>query len=182
LGVGCYAISDYRNFHPLFLLALLNSKFMTYYITEKFKDKHLAGGYLAINAGNMEQFPLVYSKNQAPLITQAQKMLDLTAQFNELSNKFIKLLSADLGIVKITKKLEKWHNLEVDEFFVEVAKQNKNLSLSQKSQWLEHFEGEKQKAVDLQNKISKTDAEIDKMVYELYGLSDEEIKIIEEIK
>ena len=46
---------------------------------------------------------------------------------------------------------------------------------------MEHFEGEKQKAVDLQNKISKTDAEIDKMVYELYGLSDEEIKIIEEI-
>jgi hypothetical protein len=70
----------------------------------------------------------------------------------------------------------------VDEFFAEVAKQNKTLSLSQKSQWLEHFEGEKQKAVDLQNKISKTDAEIDKMVYELYGLSDEEIKIIEEIK
>jgi hypothetical protein len=68
----------------------------------------------------------------------------------------------------------------VDEFFAEFAKQNKNLSLPQKSQWLEHFEDKKQKAVDLQNKISKTDAEIDKMVYELYGLSNEEIKIIEE--
>lgn len=109
-------------------------------------------------------------------------MLEKTKELKELSNKFIKLLSVDLGVAKITKKLEKWHNLEGDELFVEVGKQNKTLSLSQKSQWLEHFEGEKQKAVNLQNKISKTDAEIDKMVYALYGLSDEEIKIIEEIK
>jgi type I restriction-modification system DNA methylase subunit len=179
LGVGCYAISDYQNFHPLFLLALLNSRFMTYYITKKFKDKHLAGGYLAINAGNMEQFPLVFTEAQLPLITHAQTMLDLTKQFNELSNKFTKLLGADLSVAKITKKLEKWYNLQADEFFAEVGKQNKNLSLSSKSQWLEHFEVEKQRALALQSQITKTDAEIDKMVYALYGLSEEEIGVIE---
>lgn len=82
-------------------------------------------------------------------------------------------------MAKITKKLEKWYNLQEDEFFAEIGKQNKNLSLSWKSQWLEHFESEKQKALALQNKISKTDREIDHMVYDLYGLSNEEIKIIE---
>jgi hypothetical protein len=106
-------------------------------------------------------------------------MLDLTAQFNELSSKFTKLLSADLGITKITKKLEKWHLLANEQFFTEIGKQNKNLALSSKSQWLEHFEVEKAKTLFLQNQITQTDSEIDKMVYALYGLSDEEIKIIE---
>ncbi|WLD75367.1 MULTISPECIES: hypothetical protein [unclassified Leptotrichia] len=33
---------------------------------------------------------------------------------------------------------------------------------------------------NIENKIDKIDREIDKMVYELYGLKDDEIKIIEE--
>jgi hypothetical protein len=84
-----------------------------------------------------------------------------------------------LGIAKINKKLDKWYSLQADEFFAEVGKQNKNLSLSQKSQWLDHFEVEKQKAFALQKQITKTDAEIDRMVYALYGLSDEEVKVVE---
>lgn len=35
-------------------------------------------------------------------------------------------------------------------------------------------------ALDLQNEIEKTDKNIDKMVYNLYNLTDEEIKIVEE--
>lgn len=40
---------------------------------------------------------------------------------------------------------------------------------------------EQQKAQVLQNQINQTDAEIDQMVYELYGLTEEEIRIVEEI-
>jgi len=130
LGAGCYAISDYQNFHPLFLLALLNSNFMTYYITKKFKDKHLAGGYLAINANNIAQFPLVYTDIQQPFIEKAQVMLDLNQQLHQLSSKFIQLLCADLAVAKITKKLEKWFSLSDQEFFAEVGKQNKQLALA----------------------------------------------------
>ena len=36
------------------------------------------------------------------------------------------------------------------------------------------------KALDLKNQIDTTDKKIDKLVYELYGLSEEEILIIEE--
>lgn len=35
-------------------------------------------------------------------------------------------------------------------------------------------------ADDLKKEIDKTDKEIDQMVYELYGLTEEEIKIVEE--
>ena len=41
------------------------------------------------------------------------------------------------------------------------------------------FENDKALTCKLKTEITKTDKEIDKMVYELYGLSDEEIKIVE---
>ena len=39
------------------------------------------------------------------------------------------------------------------------------------------FEENKQKATSLQNQITQTDKEIDQMVYELYGLTEEEIAV-----
>jgi len=44
---------------------------------------------------------------------------------------------------------------------------------------MEIFEDYKQQAQTLKQEIDKTDKAIDKMVYELYGLSEEEIAIVE---
>jgi hypothetical protein len=41
------------------------------------------------------------------------------------------------------------------------------------------FEKQKKQANDIQNVINATDSEINKMVYKLYDLSDEEIAIVE---
>ena len=45
---------------------------------------------------------------------------------------------------------------------------------------MQYFNEQKQKATELKIEIEKTDKEIDQMVYELYGLTEEEIKIVEE--
>ncbi|MDT0678302.1 hypothetical protein [Autumnicola musiva] len=44
---------------------------------------------------------------------------------------------------------------------------------------MELVEENKKKAVELQQQIEETDRKIDQMVYELYGLTEEEIKIVE---
>lgn len=44
---------------------------------------------------------------------------------------------------------------------------------------MEVFETKKVAAQNLKAQINETDTEIDAMVYELYGLSEEEIKIVE---
>jgi hypothetical protein len=59
IGVGIYGIYDFGGFDPYALTAILNSKFLTHYFLNRFKDKHLAGGYLAINKTTIEEFPLV---------------------------------------------------------------------------------------------------------------------------
>ncbi|WP_298142894.1 TaqI-like C-terminal specificity domain-containing protein [Flavobacterium sp.] len=59
LGVGVYGIYDFNGLDPYALTAILNSKYLSFYFKLKFKDKHLAGGYLAINKSTIEEFPLV---------------------------------------------------------------------------------------------------------------------------
>lgn len=44
---------------------------------------------------------------------------------------------------------------------------------------MKHFGQEKAKANTIQQTIDETDKEIDRMVYELYELTEEEIKIVE---
>jgi len=41
------------------------------------------------------------------------------------------------------------------------------------------FNEQKQIAIELKSEIAKTDTEIDRKVYELYGLTEEEIGIVE---
>ncbi len=67
--------------------------------------------------------------------------------------------------------------MQVDEFFVEASKQNKNLSLSQKSGWLDYFEIEKTKALALQKEIAATDDEIDQMFYRLMDLMMKKLRL-----
>lgn len=59
IGVGCYGIYEYGGFNPKALVGILNSKYLSYYLNIKFKDKHLAGGYLAINKSTIEALPMV---------------------------------------------------------------------------------------------------------------------------
>ena len=59
------------------------------------------------------------------------------------------------------------------------AKKKVKLSLSQEAEWEDYFISERKKALDLKAQIDATDKEIDTMVYELYGLSEEEINIVE---
>ena len=48
-----------------------------------------------------------------------------------------------------------------------------------KMEWMEVFETKKTETQTLKDEIDNRDKEIDVMVYELYGLTDEEIEIVE---
>ena len=166
--------------NPMFILAILNCKLTSFWFDITL-NKFSRTIFPQFKINELKKFPIpqIPLSSQQPFIVHAQAMLDLNKQLNDLSSKFLKLLSADLGITKISKKLEKWHSLNTNEFFAEVGKQNKALSLANKSQWLEHFETQQQQAIALQKQITCTDNEIDKMVYALYQLSEEEIAVIE---
>ena len=53
------------------------------------------------------------------------------------------------------------------------------LNLKRQDEWATYFDEYKADIQALQKEIDHTDAEIDRMVYTLYGLTEEEIKIVE---
>ena len=47
-------------------------------------------------------------------------------------------------------------------------------------EWMDVFESNREEAQTLKYEINKTDREIDQMVYEIYGLTDDEIQLVED--
>lgn len=123
LGVGIYGIYDFAGLELKCLNGLLNSKYMTFYFRQKFKDKHLAGGYLGINKSTIEELPLVD--------------IDKTEQ------------------IKISEIVDKI------------------LAVTKSSDYLENPAKKEE--------VKEYETQIDQMAYKLYGLTPEEIKIIESL-
>ena len=79
----------------------------------------------------------------------------------------------------LPKKLQDWYLLSYADFIKELTKQKVKLTLSQEAEWEDYFSTEAKKVITLKTEIDTIDKAIDRMVYELYGLSDEEIAIVE---
>jgi hypothetical protein len=106
-------------------------------------------------------------------------MLSLNKELQEISDKFQRNLQREFSLETLSKKLQNWYELSFADFLKELAKAKLNLTLSQKADWEDYFLQEQKKALDCQSKVHTTDKEIDQMVYELYGLTEEEIEIVE---
>jgi len=107
-------------------------------------------------------------------------MLSLNKHLQETVQKFQRNLQREFNLEKLSGKLENWFQTPFTEFIKELEKSKVKLTLSQKSEWEDYFLQEQKKALDIKHQIDKTDKEIDQMVYALYGLAEEEIKIVEQ--
>ncbi len=163
------------------LLPILNSKMF----------KFLASNYCPI-LGNINDggrirykstylakipFPICIEKNE--YLSKADIMLSQNKELNQLSQQFINLLQTKFTTININNKLQCWYSLTANDFFKELAKQKIKLPLSEQQEWLQYFEQQKINANNIQQTIQQTDAAIDAMVYQLYGLTEEEITIVE---
>ena len=173
---------------------LMNSRLFNFFF-ENVGEK-TAGGAYVLKKVSIEKF--VLARNIEVYANSIQHhSANITAQvglFNSLNNKFQKYLQQTFQLEKLSKKLQNWHELEFGEFVKELNKAIKannklrikegleevpSLTKKDEFEWLDLFEENKQKAQALQTQINQTDKEIDQMVYELYGLSEDEIAIVE---
>ncbi len=171
-----------------FYLSILNSSILWFYI--KNTGTELRGGYFRFKTNYLNPFPLPKLDNindQQPFIEKADQMLDLNKQLQAKKTKFLNRVKDNLFAkgacplgLKLSKKLEAFYDYNFKTFVSELKKKKIKLSLVQQDEWEEYFNAYKTEINNLQNQISQTDKEIDQMVYQLYELTDEEIKIVEE--
>ena len=71
------------------------------------------------------------------------------------------------------------YELDFKQFIAELKKKKVVLTLSEESEWMSYFNEKKAEAQELKAKIEATDNEIDLMVYKLYGLTYDEVLIVD---
>lgn len=174
------------------LLIILNSTLIAFYYELTFN----LGMNLTtqVTTQFLRQIPISVPNIEQPYVEKADQMLSLNKDLQALSNKFQRSLDRQFHIDNPRKKLQTWYELTYKEFLQELEKDRKKvykagnensvvgfekLTLSEKAEWEDYFLVEQQKAQKLTTQIESTDKEIDQMVYELYGLSEEEIAIVE---
>ena len=170
-----FVIPKSNEYSIYFLLALLNSRLMNHLFSKKFLN-------LAIKAEYIKQirFPKLAPDAQQPFIALADQMLTLHSQLQDKRSQFLRRLRENVEGVKITSALQTFDTMDFKGFVAELKKQKIKLSLSQQDEWEEYFNGRVAECQELSAQITATDNEIDNKVFDLYGLTAEERKIVME--
>lgn len=184
---GEYASIDTNCIHsfkegylPEYVLCWLNSKLYNYMFECFFDGLRMSGGYLLYSSPNLrntyiKSIPL---ESQQPFIALADLMFSLNSQLQEKRSQFLRRLSENLEGVKITSSLQAFDTMDFKGFVAELKKQKIKLTLSQQDEWEEYFNQRVAECQKLSAQIQATDNEIDNKVFDLYGLTEEERKIV----
>jgi mevalonate kinase len=171
---------DNENYDLRYLIALINSKLICWQFRSI--STSVRGGYWRYTKQYVEKIPIYPAtpEEQQTFIEKTDKMLQLNKKLKEEVNDFNSWIQKEFGIDKLSQKLEKYYKLSEDEFMDELRKKKVDTKDRKNREYLEREFNESIKIINpVLQEIKQTDDKIDKMVYELYELTDKEIGIIE---
>ena len=160
-----------------FLTAIFNSKLCKLWIW--YNCPELLGGTREIRKVYFENFRIPSCSNQQAFAEKTDLQMQQVSALQQKRQRFLHRLEESLGVQKITAALERFDEADFAALLAELKKQKISLTLVQKDEWEDYFTQYKADCNALTAQIAATDKEIDRMVYQLYGLTEDEISIIE---
>ena len=157
-----------------YILCILNSKLVNVWFRKIFP----AGLHVKTNQLEQIPIPIIGMDAQQPFIALAETMLTLHQQFQEKRNQFLRGVTNNFEGVKITTALQQFEQMDFIGFMKELKKQKITIPLKQQSEWENFFNDCVAECQELTAKIKATDNEIDNRVFDLYGLTEEERRIV----
>ena len=164
----------------LTLLAIFNSSFIRYELNTNRRS-------------NIHIYPDDWKRLSMPCITGDEKMrivnelgtlassiLSLNSQLQDKRSRFLRRLSDNFEGVKITTALQQFDQLDFKGLMAELKKQKLSIPLKQQDEWEDFFRERVAECQALSAQIKATDEEIDNKVFDLYGLTEEERRIVME--
>ncbi|MFB5198042.1 Eco57I restriction-modification methylase domain-containing protein [Neobacillus sp. KR4-4] len=139
-GANVPGIIPINNEVPLlYLLGILNSILITEHLNSICPKK--LGGYYRYNTSNLNKIPIVKGNEEEikELVYIVEQLITFTNENTKLIGKFHKRINENLGIKKVTKKLESFSLMTFIEFLQELKKQNVKLSLADQDEWEDYF-------------------------------------------
>ncbi|MDR0336201.1 MAG: Eco57I restriction-modification methylase domain-containing protein, partial [Planctomycetaceae bacterium] len=162
------------------VMALLNSKFAIYYIGKKYRGVTYNSSVtftteMILNLPCPETFPQ-YQHKLAELSVKREK---ISPQLFAERIKFSGYIQKHWRDIRITETLMRFDELDFTQFVNELTKQKIRIPSKRQNEWEKFFNDSRSKCRRITKQIVETDRNIDQLVYELYELTDEEIKIVE---
>lgn len=176
---GIYLFSLKNSYLTEFFTILMNSKFFT----------KLYQMYSMEEGRNLSQIKPLLLKD-IPICDFLDEDINffsaLYTEQKELSDKilnkidtFHKRIKSNFSDFIINKKIDKFYNLDFSDMLKEFKKQKIKLILKEQDEWEEYFDYYKNECNNLIDIMNIADKKIDKKIYELYNLTDEDIKFLE---
>lgn len=162
-----------------YILGLLNSTLLNYIYQSIAQEKGRT--FAEVKKVNLEKLPIaiVDRKRQGWISECVVTIVDYNEKLQLVQAGLVSLLHSKYTLPTLSRALENWPSLEFKGFLAELKKAKVSLSLAEEAEWLGYFTEQKAKAQALQAQIAKTDREIDALVYQLYGLTEEEVAVVE---
>ncbi|HTK39507.1 MAG TPA: DNA methyltransferase, partial [Patescibacteria group bacterium] len=159
------------------LLGILNSKVVWFFLQGICVQR--SGGYLEVKPQYFEQIPVPEKSEEwsKTMSLKVDEMLSVIKTKHIKNERFKNLLLSEFDIGRWPNKLNNWWTLDFANF---VQALKLKLSLAQKDELLQVFEKYSVELASLDSKITATEREIDQLVYRLYGLTNEEVAIVEQ--
>jgi len=165
-----------------YLLGILNSKLSEWYF-------HLIGTTTGMGTNRwkkykIELFPIANATAKAKKAIEEKVDFVLTAKQLGVAGarrSYVQVLTANYPPKKpLSSKLTtKLWDMEFVDVLAELAKSEITIPAKKQKEWIDLFLEERTKARTLHTQIAQAEQDIDRLVYALYGLTEEEVKVVE---
>ncbi len=159
-----------------YITAILNSRLCKLWIW--YNCPELQGGTREIRKVYFENFRIPLDADQQSLADMTDLQMQHVSQLQDKRTRFLRRLSENFEGVKITTALQQFDQMDFKGLMAELKKQKLSIPLKQQDEWEDFFNERVAECRELSAKIKATDEEIDTKVFDLYGLTEEERKIV----
>jgi len=162
-----------------YVLGILNSRLVNYFFQKKYLDINIKGVYLeSIPIRKINHDDRQDKEIEKKLIEKTNLILELNKELSSKQEKFLSRVRSTFSLESVSTNLRNFYEMTFESFITEIKKLS-HLGLKDQDHWEDYFESYKKDLLELKTKIGNIDNKINQMVYKIYGLNDEEIKIVE---
>ncbi len=174
-----YILTSNSTLSLKYILGILNSNLMRFYFD--FIGIMTAGGAFTLKYDTVAEFPVKLHSNEYQLLVAnlVDEMLESHKTMEIQKNRFLNRLNTNFENIKLNQKLQEFYNLDFKSIVNELNKQNIYLPFKQQDDFEEYFNENKNIIISLIENQKQLDNQINRLVYQIYNLTDSEIEIIE---
>lgn len=160
------------------LLLILNSSLMSYYF-KKVTSKSERKLFPKIILRDLRKFPIKLPEDKATLAKYADKAILLKQQYCDKLDRFTSFIKTVYKPDKVSERIQKFYQNNFNCFIEELEKFNAMLTAREKYELMDLFEKEKLELLNMESQIVEFQKSVDTIIYKLYNLTEDEVKIIE---